>query len=167
MQLLLLSMVSSNLSMHVCTYVPAISANCDCRSCSVFLFNKSIREAEDSNMSSTSKDFNFNCIRSTPAKDVRKFNAVVLKVSFPVFRGNGVCTNVSVNFIGCMMNFSTYICDTCAVIQDDLTHTSAMRSDGDNSRMLRSWIHFSGDSRAFVSSESTYFRSEIKSENIS
>lgn len=35
-----------------------------------------------------------------------------------------------VKFIRRMIGFSTYICDTCTATKDDLTHTSAMRSDG-------------------------------------
>lgn len=39
-----------------------------------------------------------------------------------------------VKFIRCIMCFSTRICDTCTATKDDLTLTSAMRSDGDNNR---------------------------------
>lgn len=149
------------------TVIPAIWANCDWRSWYVLCLISPTSEDQDSNTSSTSKDFNFNCMRSTPARDVSMLRAVAWKECLPVLRGKGVWTKVRVIFKGCIMSFSMYILDACAVNCDLYTSTKRFLSPGFNRLMLNSSIQSLGEDVALLWWRSTNFKSEIRSERSS
>ena len=99
-------------------HLPAICASCEWRSWRVLFTMSPTTDDRDSKISSTSKLFSLICIRSTPASDASILSAVVWNVLPSVLRGNGVCINVSIIFIGCIINFSIRNFRACAVCWD-------------------------------------------------